>query len=223
MPKEHFEADEKPRLRPAPVEPFDIPHWCDPKVGRDHFAIVEKGFYTLPTEYCGRRLRARADSRTVRFYDHRGQLIRACERVGAGQKYIVASDFPDEKRPYAMRDIRFLASEAAKQGEAIGRYAERLLEGPLPWTRMRRVRAVIAMARKYGPERVADLCTIALAMDMLDVTRLRRMLEQAAKPPSTPKPRARVIPIARYMRSPAQYALPLKQRSHDHDGGNEKK
>ncbi len=223
MPKEHFESEEKPRLHAVPLEPFDIPHWWDPKVGRDHFAIVEKGFYTLPTQYCGQRLRARADARTVRFYDGRGQLIRACERVAPGHKHIVASDFPDEKRPYAMRDIRFLAAEATKHGEAIGKYAERLLEGPLPWTRMRRVRAVIALARKYGAERVGELCEVALAMDMLDVTRLRRMLEQAVKPPEPAKPRAPVIPIARYLRSPSQYALPLKQRTQQHDGGNEKK
>lgn len=222
MPKEHFEAEEQGRLRPAPHEPFDVPHWWDPKVGRDHFAIVEKAFYTLPTQYCGHKVRARADSRTVRFYDREGQLITVRERVGPGKKCIVASDFPDEKRPYAMRDVDFLAGQAAEHGKAIGEYAARLLAGPLPWTRMRRVRAVIGLVRKYGAERVEELCAVALAIDMLDVTRLRRMLEQAAKPPTQPKPRARVIPIARYMRSPSQYALPLKERSQDHDGGNEK-
>jgi hypothetical protein len=86
---------------------------------------------------------------------------------------------------------------------------------------MRRVRALVRLATKYGNERVEELCQLALSMDMLDVRRLGRMLEQAAKPPTEPKPRARVIPIARYMRSPSQYALPLKQRQ-DHDGGNEK-
>jgi hypothetical protein len=87
---------------------------------------------------------------------------------------------------------------------------------------MRRVHALVRLATKYGDERVEELCQVALAMDMLDVRRLGRMLEQAAKPPVQQRPRARVIPIARYLRSPSQYALPLKERIHNPEGGNEK-
>jgi hypothetical protein len=158
----------------------------------------------------------------VRFYDREGRLIKAYERVGPGKKSIDARDFPDEKRPYAMRDVDFLWRQAAAHGASIGQYAERLLAGPLPWTRMRQVRALIALAGKYGDERVEELCQVALAMDMLDVTRLRRMLEQAVKPPSEPKPRARVIPIARYLRQPSQYALPFQRPSPDYTGGTKK-
>ncbi|MFQ5343394.1 MAG: IS21 family transposase [Anaerolineae bacterium] len=222
MPKEHFETDERPRLAEAPTEPFDIPTWHEPKVGRDHFAAVAKSLYTLPTTYCGQRLRARADSRTVRFYDRGGRVVKVHPRVAPGKKSVDTTDFPDDKRPYAMRDVEYLGREAAKHGPAIGKYAQQLLAGPLPWTRMRQVYAVLSLVRKYGAERVEELCEMALAMDMLDVTRLRRMLEQALKPKTKPKPRAQVIPIARYLREPSQYALPLKQRNQDNDGGDQK-
>ena len=39
MPREHFEADEKPHLLPAPTTPYDIPIWCEPKVGADTTAL----------------------------------------------------------------------------------------------------------------------------------------------------------------------------------------
>jgi hypothetical protein len=49
---------------------------------------------------------------------------------------------------------------------------------------------------------------MALGADMLDVHRLKRMLEQGiATPP--PVPPARVIPLARYLRPATQYKLPL--------------
>ena len=64
------------------------------------------------------------------------------------------------------------------------------------------------MARRYGSGRVNDVCVIALAAEMLDIHRLRRMLElgQAAAPAAAP---ARVLPLARFLRPASQYALPL--------------
>jgi hypothetical protein len=40
---------------------------------------------------------------------------------------------------------------------------------------------------------------------MLDVRRLERMLQHAA--PAPPAPPGKVIPLARYLRTPEQYAL----------------
>jgi hypothetical protein len=44
---------------------------------------------------------------------------------------------------------------------------------------------------------------------MLDIHRLKRMLEQGVAPPP-PAPPARVIPLARYLRPATQYKLPLR-------------
>ena len=73
---------------------------------------------------------------------------------------------------------------------------------------MRRVYALLGLARRYGAARVHDACTIALAADMLDVHRLTRMLELGQVPPVTSSP-ARVILLARFLRPASQYALPL--------------
>jgi hypothetical protein len=71
------------------------------------------------------------------------------------------------------------------------------------------VYALLRLARKFGSARVNDACGTALAFEMYDVRRLQRIIETGAKPP-TPEPRsAIVIPLARYLRPPSQYALPL--------------
>lgn len=221
MPKEHFEAEEQRRLLPAPTEPYDVPTWHEPKVGRDHLAAVAKALYSLPTVYCGKRLRARADSQTVRFYDKQYRLVKVHPRMAPGKRSIDASDFPEHKAPYAMRDIAFLQGQADQHGHSIGQYARQLLAGPLPWTRMRRVYGLLGLVKKYGAERVEQTCAVALAADLVDVTRLRRMLEQACMPAEPERPRAQVIPISRYLREPSQYALPFGG-SPDSHGGNTK-
>jgi len=83
LPKEHFDAEKRPALLPAPTEPYDVPLWCEPKVARDQFAQVAKALYTLPTRPIGKTLRARADRATVRFYDGAG-LVKVHARTTSG-------------------------------------------------------------------------------------------------------------------------------------------
>ena len=99
--------------------------------------------------------------------------------------------------------------QATSYGAAVGRFAAALLDSPLPWTRMRRVYALLGLTRRYGAARVNDACTIALAVEKLDVHRLKRMLELGQVPPPVPSSPARVIPLARFLRPASQYALPL--------------
>jgi hypothetical protein len=209
LPREHFETDERPQLLPVPTERYDIPLWCDPKVARDQHAQVDRALYSLPDGYVGKHLRARADRSTVRFYLG-GVLVKTHARVLSGHRSTDPHDFPPEKAAYAMRDIEFLKHQAEQHGEHIRQLATIILDGPLPWTRMRRVYALFSLVRKYGNARVNQACATALAFEMYDVRRLKRILETGATPPaSAAAPAVKVIPIARYLRSPSQYALPL--------------
>jgi hypothetical protein len=207
LPREHFTAVEQPALLPAPSVPYDLPLWCTPKVARDQHAQVARALYSLPTHLVGRTLSARADAVTVRFYHH-GQLVKTHPRMAPGQRSTDPADFPTEKSAYALRDVAFLERQAVRHGEAVGRFAHALLEGPLPWTRMRRVYALLGLARRYGDARLEAVCVTALQADMLDVRRLERMLKLAPSAP-LPTPLARVIPLGRYLRPAQQYALPF--------------
>jgi len=211
LPREHFEAVERPALLPPPAEPYDIPAWSEPKVARDQHAAVAKALYSLPRQFQGLRLRARADSQTVRFY--RGlRVVKIHPRVAAGQRSTDPADFPSEKAAYAARDVAFFARNAAEHGEEVGRFAQKLLEGPLPWTRMRQAYALLGLARRYGSTRTNEACRVALEVDMIDIYRLKKLLENAPSTVTSPGGPPKVIPITRYLRPPTQYALPVVPR-----------
>jgi transposase len=217
LPLEHFEAEEKPCLRPAPTAPYDPPLWCEPKVGRDQLAQVAKALYSLPTEYVGRKLDARADRQLVRFYLD-WQLIKTHPRQPPGGRSIDPADFPAEKTAYAMRDVDFLYEQAARHGESVGLFAQALLAGPLPWTRMRRVYKLLDLGTRYGSVRLEHACARALDADMSNVYRLQRMLELAHPEIATARRGDKVIPLARYLRPASQYALPLVARPSKPEG-----
>ena len=207
LPREHFEAEEQAALRPAPTAPYDIPLWATPKVARDQHAQVASALYSLPTRLVGKTVTVRADSATVRFYQG-AVLVKTHPRMAAGQRSTDPTDFPQEKSAYAFRDVEFLKRQAAYHGPAIGRFAQALLEGPLPWTRMRRVYALLGLAKRYGDARCEAVCVTALNAEMLDVRRLKRMLELAVADLAPGAP-AKILPIARHLRAADQFALSL--------------
>lgn len=219
-PREQFEAEEHAVLIAVPTTPYDIPLWSEPKVGRDQLASVVKALYSLPHRYVGHTLTARADAQLVRFYD-RHVLVKTHPRQPPGGRSIDAQDYPVERSVYALRNVDALRAQAASVSKGVGQYAAALLDSPLPWTRMRRVYALLGLVRRYGAARVTEVCATALAADMLDVKRLQRMLELAVTAvPAAASVGTRVLPRPRYLRPARQYALPLRAADASAEGGD---
>ena len=177
-PLEHFLEVEQAQLLPAPSSRYDTPIYAQPKVARDHHVEVGKALYSVPGGRIGQHVEARADSRLVKISQH-GQLLREHPRKPPGGRSTFAEDLPEHKRAYAMRDIEYLKQQAAGHGEQIGIYAARLLDDPLPWTRMRKVYRLLSLVKRFGAERVEQACGRTLELEVVDVLRVQRMLERA--------------------------------------------
>jgi hypothetical protein len=107
------------------------------------------------------------------------------------------NDYPTEKQAYALRSVDRVIAQAKERGEHIGQYAERILEGPLPWARMRAAYSLLRLCDQHGAGRVEAVCQSALAFDVIDVKRLKRMLKAATRPPEAPdtEPRGSVTQL----------------------------
>jgi hypothetical protein len=154
--------------------------FATPKVARDLHIEVARGLYSVPAELIGQHVDVRADSRLVKVFS-RGQLVKTHPRVRAGSRSTDLKDYPAGRAEYALRDVAALSAKAAAAGPAVGIYAARLLDTPLPWTRMRTVYRLLGLVRSYGPAPVEAACARALELDVVDVTKITRMLEQATE------------------------------------------
>ncbi len=107
----------------------------------------------------------------------------------------------------ALRDATTLTTKAAAAGPAVGVYATRLLDVPLPWTRMRTVYRLLGLVRSFGSGPVEAACARALELDVVDVTKIARMLEQAReRDPAAPKAKVVGGP-ARFARDAAEFEV----------------
>jgi hypothetical protein len=204
-PIEEFRARELALLVCLPGAPFDVPRWSEPKVHRDFHVEVDKALYSAPHHLIGRHLKARRDSTTVKLY-FRGELVKVHPRKAPGQRSTDPADYPTGKEIYATRDLDRLRCMAADHGEAIGVYAQALLDTPLPWTKMRQVYRLLGLVNKWGPSRVEQACRRALDAEAVDVNLVSRMLERAredTEPDTRPDP---VVVQGRFFRDPSEFA-----------------
>jgi transposase len=201
-PAEVFAEHEAGALLPLSL-PYDVPVFTKVKVHRDFHVEIGRALYSAPKEYLGCHLDARADSALVKLFHH-GQLVKAHPRQQPGRRVTDPADLPAEKTTYAMRDVASLAAAARRHGDAVGAYAERLLDTDLPWTKMRQVYRLLGLARRYGPGPVDTACQRALDVDVISVTKIASMLEKATENMPVP-PRPAAAPAARFARDPAEY------------------
>jgi transposase len=204
-PAEVFTAEELPRLRPVPSDPFVVPVYSRPKVAPDRHVEVARALYSVPGELIGHRLLARADDTTVKLF-WRGQLIKVHPVQPPGRRSTDPADLPSEVTAYAMRDLDALQRKAFAHGAHIGAYAAAVLEHPLPWTKMRQVYRLLGLVRRHGPDRVDEACRRALDAEAVNVGLIERMLTRGLDgQPSAPVSRPGAA--TRFVRDASDFAV----------------
>ena len=99
-PYEVFEKEEKPLLRPLPLEPFEIPIWRQCTVHPDCHIVFNGSYYSVPYRFTSKRVWIRAGRRLLRVY-FENELIKVhplAKRKGSWQTD--QRDYPEKARAY---------------------------------------------------------------------------------------------------------------------------
>ena len=137
-------------------------------------------------------------------------MVKTHPRQPPGGRSTDRDDLPAEKAGYALRDLTRLVAVCAGHGPNIGIYAERLLDDPLPWTRMRAVYRLLGLVRRYGPGPVEAACGRSLDLDVCQRVQDRRDARQRHRTaPAGPARRGRLADHdpqgGRFARDPGEY------------------
>lgn len=173
-----FEEQEKEFLLPSREERFDIPKWGTVTVHPDHHIRFGNALYSLPTEYIGKKVEIRADSKLTRIY-HQGAVIKTHPVMPEGKRSTDYEDYPHHKTAYAMRNCDYYINKGKEVGSSCGSFMEQLLSGDFPWSKLRQAQKLLRLSEKYGTVRVEQACSRALSFSLIDVFRLERIIKQA--------------------------------------------
>jgi hypothetical protein len=205
LPRVVFEDEERQHLRPYDGVLYDVPLWREVTVHPDHHVSVQYALYSAPASTCppGTKLEARCDQTLVKLY-RRGELVKVHPRQPKGGRSTDPDDYPAERTAYAMRAPDRVVQQAVKLGPNVGTFAERLLDAPFPWSKLRQGQKLLRLAERYTAERLDAACARALGFELVDVRRLERILvlalEHEGQPAPPPEQRVQPLPPGRFTR-----------------------
>ena len=155
----------------------NTPRWGSVKVHPDHHIRFGNSLYSLPTRYVGKEVSVRKDTRLLRIC-YKGELVKTHPAVPQGKRSTDFNDYPAQKAPYAMRSCTYYVDRAGQIGPSARRFAEFLLSGAFPWTKLRQAQKLVRLPDRYGKERVERACEWSLAFDLVDVRRVEEIIRK---------------------------------------------
>lgn len=154
-----FDAVEAGALLALPGAPFELARWLSPRVAPDCHVNIDRVLYSVPWAHIGKRVDARVSDRVVEVFAD-GQLIKTWPRAERGRR-TDTNDYPPEKIAFFLRTPVWCRSRA----EGLGEHVTELVVGLLADKALHHLRAaqgIVALADKYGPERLDAACRRAL-------------------------------------------------------------
>jgi transposase len=161
-----FESLDRPALKPLPALPYEIAAFKRARVNIDYHIEIDGHYYSVPHRLVRQEVEARIASTTVEIL-HRGPRIAShprCDRRGSHPP--LAEPMP--KAHQAQRDWTpgRLVAWAQRIGPNTRALVEhRLTHKPHPEMGYRAGLGPMALARKYGEDRLEAACTRAVAMN----------------------------------------------------------
>ncbi|MFC1861398.1 hypothetical protein ACFLYL_03910, partial [Chloroflexota bacterium] len=149
----------------------------------------------------------------LRLYK-RGELVKVHPRKLRGGRSTDPDDYPKELNAYTLRSPNYLRQKGAELGESVGVFADRLLDGPTPWYKIRQAYKLLRLGEKYTPSRLNSACERALTVDLIDVRRVEHILVEALEQEALPTMITLAPPPGRFARPGSVFAIC------DNNGGN---
>jgi hypothetical protein len=172
-------AEEKPSLKPLPLEPFRYYQYGERTVHLDGCVEVEAAYYSVPPGWITRVVHVQWDGLHVRLLDPRtGQLLREHLRQARGRRRIREEDRPKRTPTGTLQ----LLERTARSGPHIGQFTKALYELQAE-AAVRRIQGILSFTKTYGVARVDDACAAALELQAYDYRFVRRYLERSSQPP----------------------------------------
>jgi hypothetical protein len=173
--KKQFEEVERPLLQPLPAERF--PYFLEGRriVSRDAHVEVQRAYYSTPPEHQGREVWVRHDSRLVRIFDLRFNLIATHVRVEPGRFSTQDAHLASEKISRVEKGADYLVGRAARIGRQTGLWAravmeERGIQG------IRVVNGLLSLTSRHSADRMESACEQAISHGLFRLRAIRELL-----------------------------------------------
>ena len=178
--RKQFEEVERPALKPLPAERFPLFQEGQRKVHRDGHVEIDRAYYSVPPEYLGHTVWARYDSRIIRIFTERMELIATHAKAETGLFSTDRNHLASEKISRVEKGADWLVAQAARIGPQTGLWARTVME-ERGIAGMRVINGLLSIAKKSTPSRMEVACGQALSHGSYRLKTLRKLLTEPVK------------------------------------------
>jgi transposase len=177
-----FHEVERSRLLPLPPSLFPVFEEAPRTVHRDGYVELQRAYYSVPPEYVGRQVWARWESRLVRIFNQRREVIAVHALVEPGKFATDPNHLHSPHRYVIQQSLDYLLDRARLIGAHTGSWAEAMVHqrGPIG-TRV--LHGLLSLAQKHPVKALESAAQKALHHGAWRLRDLRTLLEQAGPAP----------------------------------------
>jgi transposase len=187
-PLSRFAQVERHLLTSLPDIPPQLTTWANVKLHGNCHVQFEKAFYSAPFRLVHKQLWLRAAEKTVEIY-HQHQLVAVHPRLShPGARSTIDEHLPPEAIAYKMRDPQWCLKQAAQIGSNCLELIETLFQDRV-LDNLRAAQGLIALAKRFGSDRLEAACTRALRFESPRYRTVKTILEKGLdqKPQESPR------------------------------------
>jgi transposase len=174
--------EERPNLRPLPVEPFRYYSFGNRTVHLDNHVEVDGGYYSAPPGMIGHSVQVQWDNERVRILEAKTwKLLREHAKKKQRGYYQTHDEDRPAKTPATTNAVLM---RTARAGKHIGAVAQKI-HGAYGQTGVKKMLGLLSLAKKHGAAVVDRACQEAIELGVPDYRFVRRFLERNLGPQLT--------------------------------------
>jgi len=177
-PREVFDAEDRPRLLPLPIDRFELVAWKRAKVHRDCHVVYRGELYSVPWRLVGKEVDLRVCRADLSIY-HDDELVRNHRRGRRGQRSTIESHLPDGRAPLRHRSRAHWEQQADEIGPETGRYVRAIFDSDDVLSQLRLVQGVVTHLQTFPKKRANAACARALHYGAFSLRAIKGILRRA--------------------------------------------
>ena len=179
---ERFDSIEKHRLRPLPIEPYEIRLYTKPITVQKNYHVffpVDKHYYSVPADYRGLKVRISHTHREIEIYHKNIRVAYHRRETGAHQYTTNRDHMTPEHRFHDDLGPERLISWAADIGPETKRCIQAVLEArEVPQQAFKSCLGILNLPKRYSRSRLESACRRANEIGVPTYKNLKRILER---------------------------------------------
>jgi transposase len=174
-----FNEVERPNLLPLPAGLFPVFEEAPRTVHQDGYIELARAYYSVPPEYVGRQVWVRWESRLVRVFNQRREVVAVHVRVEPGKFATDPNHLHSPYRRIVEHGLDYLLDRARLIGPQTGSWAEAMIQnrGPIG---IRVLHGLLSLAGKHPVKALENAAQKALHHGAWRLRDLRALLEAAS-------------------------------------------